>query len=96
MKLAMFAAVCAAVVIVGGKPSMPEDYYENFGIVTEINPEFHEVIFMELGSGTVNAPNGMVWAFDGEGFKEGEPVHAIMYNNGTPSVLDDEVVEVWR
>lgn len=96
MKLAVFAAVCAAVVIVGTKPTMPEDYYEVTGMVTEINPEVHEVIFMEPGSGTVDAPNGMVWAFDGDGFKEGERIHAVMNSNGTPSVLDDEVVEVMR
>lgn len=85
--------LASAVLSANAKPEpLPEGYYANFGVVTEVGDDY--VIFMEPGSGTETCPNGMVWSFYGSDWEEGDRVSAIMCDNGTPSVLDDEVVEV--
>ena len=36
---------------------------------------------------------GNVWAFEGEGYEEGDEVTLIIFNNNTDSIIEDDIVE---
>lgn len=61
--------------------------YPTCGIVTECNIELDIVTFADF--------SGNLWSFNGVGdWIEGDRVAAIMNDNGTPVIYDDEIVSV--
>lgn len=61
--------------------------YPTCGIVTETDETTDTVTFTE--------PNGNRWSFEGvEDWCEGDKIAVIMSDNGTPEIIDDEIVSV--
>ena len=61
--------------------------YPTCGIVTETDETTDTVTFTE--------PNGNRWSFEGvEDWQEGDKIAVIMRDNGTPEIIDDEIVSV--
>jgi len=68
------------------KPSM-DGYYPQSGIVVVLDYNTDEVIWEDF--------NGFQYAFYGiEDWCVGDGVSAIMYDNGTPKVFDDIIIDV--
>ena len=63
------------------------EIYPTCGVVTETDETTDTVTFTE--------PNGNMWSFDGvEDWQEGDKIAVIMDDNGTPEIIDDEIVSM--
>lgn len=73
---------------ISNKSKIPLDNcYATTGLITELNYETNEVIFENF--------NGYEYAFYGiEDWAVNDCVSVILYDNGTPEIFDDEVVDV--
>ena len=52
-----------------------------------------EVVSVDGTTIEVEDKRGFLWAFDGEGFEEGDSVKMKMFTNCTDSVISDDVIE---
>lgn len=64
--------------------------YELDGIVTEVNRETDQIVFVTV--------DGNEWFDYGiQNIKENQRIHVILYDNGTPEVHDDQIMQIqWR
>ena len=75
--------------ILSGNANPQARLYPETMIVTEVNFE-NDIIFLECSNGNQFSINS-----DGnEDLVEGDIVSCIMYDNGTPLVIDDEILSV--
>ena len=87
MKKIISAAAASIMLLSASAAAAPSLYYPACGIVTRIDRQADLVTFTDF--------NGNDWTFDGvEDWALGDIAAAIMDDNGTESVCDDEIVTV--